>query len=191
MIATLSGKVSASGDGWLVLQVGGVGFRVNCPSALLSDLPVGQRGTLHTHLHVTDTALTLYGFQSVEQRELFTTLIGVRGVGPRTAIAILDTYSPEVLRGIVAQGDAAALANARGIGRKTAERMLIDLKDKLGPATRAWSAPDLGEGDVQVINALTALGYSIAEARQAVATIPESTTQLDDRILAALRALGS
>jgi len=191
MIATLSGQVSAGGDGWLVLQVGGVGFRVHCPSSLLSDLPVGQSGTLHTHLHVTDTALTLYGFASLEQRELFTTLIGVRGVGPRTAIAILDTYSPEVLRGIVAQGDAAALANTRGIGRKTAERMLIDLKDKLGPSTGAWSAPDLGEGDVEVINALTALGYSISEARLAVATIPESTTELDDRILAALRALGS
>jgi len=191
MIATLSGQVSAGGDGWLVLQVGGVGFRVHCPSSLLSDLPVGQSGTLHTHLHVTDTALTLYGFASVEQRELFTTLIGVRGVGPRTAIAILDTYSPEVLRSIVAQGDAAALANTRGIGRKTAERMLIDLKGKLGPATSAWTAPDLGEGDVEVINALTALGYSIAEARQAVATIPESSTELDDRILAALRALGS
>ena len=192
MIATLSGQISATGDGWLVLQVSGIGFRVYCPASLLDGgMHVGQSVALHTHLHVSDTAFTLYGFGSVEQRELFTTLLGVRGIGPRTAIAILDTYSPEVLRGIVTQGDAAALANTPGIGRKTAERILIDLKDKLGPPSSAWVVPDLGEGDVEVINALTALGYSIAEAREAVAAIPESTTELDHRILAALRALGS
>lgn len=192
MIASLCGKVRAIGKEWLVIEVGGVGYRVHCPSVLLSEqASIGQTLTLHTHLHVRDTVLALYGFSSVEEQELFTTLLGISRIGPRTALAILETFSPEVLRGIVAQGNAGALASTPGIGRKTAERILIDLKDKLGAPALGWVVPGLGEGDVEVINALTALGYSIAEARDAVSGIPKDVEELDERILAALRFLGS
>lgn len=190
MIASLNGQVRAIDKDWLVLQTAGVGFRVFCPATLLSEHRVGQTITLHTHLHVRENGFALYGLATAEELELFEILLGVSRIGPRIAMAILDTYSPEVLRGIVAQGNAAALANTPGIGRKTAERLLLDLKDKLGTSSAGWVTVDLADGDIEVINALTALGYSVAEARDALTAIPEGVTALDERILAALRALG-
>jgi Holliday junction DNA helicase RuvA len=190
VIASLNGQVRAIDKDWLVLQTAGVGFRVFCPATLLSEHRVGQTITLHTHLHVRENGLALYGLATAEELELFEILLGVSRIGPRIAMAILDTYSPEVLRGIVAQGNAAALANTPGIGRKTAERLLLDLKDKLGTSSAGWVTVDLADGDIEVINALTALGYSVAEARDALTAIPEGVTALDERILAALRALG-
>lgn len=191
MIASLRGQLQAVRAESLIIDVGGVGFQVFVPRALL-DQPghVGQTITLHTHLAVRETELALYGFAAAEELELFAVLLGISGIGPRTALAALSVFSPETLRGIVAQGDATALTRIPGVGRKTAQRLVLDLRDRLGEVTTAW-APAATPADTDVINALTALGYSVAEAQTAVANLPAETSELDERILAALRYLGS
>jgi len=190
VIASLRGQLQAVRKDCLVIDVGGVGYQVFVPRSLL-DQPghIGQTIELHTHLAVRDTELALYGFCTLEELELFNVLLGVSGIGPRTALSALSVFSPETLRGIVAQGDAGALTRIPGVGRKTAQRLVLDLRDRLGEAA-AW-IPAGTRTDADVINALTALGYSVAEAQAAVNNLPADTSELDERILAALRYLGS
>ncbi|MHB1317999.1 MAG: Holliday junction branch migration protein RuvA [Anaerolineae bacterium] len=192
MIATLHGNVQAVQEGALVVVLGGLGLRVQVPTTVLAHAHVGRMIDLYTHLHVRESEIALYGFGSQAELDLFALLLGVSGVGPRTALAVLSTFSPETLRGAVSRGDIAVLTRIPGIGRKTAERMLLDLRDKVGGVDgSAWSMPGLQEGDADVINALTALGYSLTEARDALSAIPDDVTALDERILASLRSLGS
>jgi Holliday junction DNA helicase RuvA len=191
MIATLHGNVQAVQEGALVVVLGGLGLRVQVPATVLAHAHVGRTIDLYTHLHVRESELALYGFGSQAELDLFTLLLGVSGVGPRTALAVLSTFSPETLKGAVSRGDIAVLTRIPGIGRKTAERMLLDLRDKVGGADgSAWSMSAMQEGDADVINALTALGYSLTEARDALSAIPDGVTALDERILASLRSLG-
>ena len=191
MIASLRGQLQAVRKDSLIVDVGGVGYQVFVPRSLL-DQPgrIGQTVELHTHLAVRETEVALYGFRTPEELELFAVLLGVSGIGPRTAVAALSVFSPEALRDIVVQGDATALTRIPGVGRKTAQRLVLDLRDRLGEATAAWS-PAATPADADVINALTALGYSVAEAQAAVGNLPSDVSELDERILAALRFLGS
>ena len=191
MIASLRGQLKAIRDGSVIVDVGGVGYLVHVTSSLLSESPAsGQIIELYTHTHVRENELALYGFRSLEELDLFLLLIKVNGIGPRTAMAILSTFAPETLRGAIARGDVLALTHIPGIGRKTAERMVLDLKDKIGAAVGPLVAPALGTVDADVINALTALGYSVAEAQTAVGALPPEAKELDQRILAALQFLG-
>lgn len=191
MIASLRGQLQAVRSDALIVDIGGVGYLVHVPRSFLEQIEhIGQTIELHTHLAVRENDLALYGFGSPEELELFVVLIGVSGIGPRTALAALSVFSPETLRGIVAQGDTAALMRIPGVGRKTAQRLVLDLRDRLGEVTTAWS-PGLSSADADVINALTTLGYSVAEAQTAVGNLPPETTDLDERILEALRYLGS
>jgi len=191
LIATLSGVVKVVVDDSVILDVQGVGFRVHVTETFLQDgLQRGRRVDVFTHLSVRENDLSLYGFGTQHELDLFQMLIGVSGVGPRTAMAALSAFSPEVLRSAIVRGDVAAITRIPGIGRKTAERMMLDLKDRVG-ADYAVTAEPLSEDDQDVLNALTALGYSLAEARQALGEIPAAVEALDDRILASLRYLGS
>jgi Holliday junction DNA helicase RuvA len=192
MIATLHGTIQLVQDGALVVVLGGLGLCVQVPTTVLEHAHVGRTIDLYTHLHVRESEIALYGFGSQAELDLFLLLLGVSGVGPRTALAVLSTFSPETLKSAVSRGDISVLTRIPGIGRKTAERMLLDLRDKVGRADRsAWSMTAMQEGDADVINALTALGYSLSEAREALSAIPEGVTALDERILASLRSLGS
>lgn len=190
MIASLEGCVKAVRSQSLILEVTGVGFEVYPPRSLLETVRIGQPLTLYTYMHVREGNIALYGFLTMEEHDLFETLLGVNGVGPRTALAVLSMLSPDALRAIIAQGNAAALARIPGIGAKTAQRLILDLKDKIGLPMGAVSLSPLQEADVDVINALTALGYSLAEAQNALRAIPPEAKNLDERILAALRSLG-
>ncbi len=191
MIASVQGRIQAVQTQALIIRVGGVGLLVRVPESVLAGAQVGHIIELYTHLYVRESELALYGFNTEEELEIFTTLLGVSGIGPRTALAVLSTFSPEVLRSAVSQGDVVMLTRIPGIGRKTAERLMLDLKDKVGVPTGAgWGIGPMREGDADVINALTSLGYSLGEARDALATVPAETQALDERILAALRSLG-
>jgi Holliday junction DNA helicase RuvA len=191
VIASLRGQIKAIRDGSVIIDVRGVGYQVHVTNSLLSEsLSAGQMIELYTHTHVRENELALYGFRTIEELDLFTMLLKVSGIGPRTAMAILSTFAPETLRGAIARGDTLALTRVPGIGRKTAERLVVDLKDKIGVAASTLVTPVLGQTDVDVINALTALGYSLAEAQGAVAALPEDAKELDQKILAALRFLG-
>jgi Holliday junction DNA helicase RuvA len=192
MIASVSGRVKAVRKQTLVVDVGGVGFEIAVVNALLEgQAVVGQPIDLYTHMHVREAEISLYGFVTLAELDLFTTLLRVSGVGPRTALAVLSTFSPETLRGAIAQGNVAALTRIPGIGAKTAQRLVLDLKDKIGLTAAAMASTPLHEGDADVLNALTALGYSLAEAQSALRAIPADVESLDQRILAALRSLGS
>ena len=192
MIASLSGHLAAVTDQHVVVDVHGVGFRVCVPSTLLEQgLSIGQSIELHIHMCVREKDISLYGFQTGKERDLFSLLLEVSGVGPRTALACLSAFAPETLHSLIAQGDVAALTRIPGIGRKTAQRLVLDLRDRLGAPEDMQAAPSLSESDAEVINALTALGYSLSEARSALGAIPKDTDALDERILAALRVLGS
>lgn len=189
MIARLHGRVLSLSDDSLIVDVGGVGYRVRVPRSVLDELDgPGDTITLHTHLHVRDNEMTLYGCASEEQLSLFEALVGVSGVGPRSALNIISSVAPETLREIIARGDAVALARIPGIGRRTAERLVVELRDRLG-APGIPSLASLSTGDAEVVAALTGLGYSVAEAQQALRTLPPGASlTLEERIRLALKS---
>ncbi len=187
MIDSLQGIVRRLGEGELVLEVGGVGLRVAVPSSVLEQAPApGEPFFLHTHLVVREDSLTLYGFTSPEQRELFRLLMAVDGVGPRLALAALSHLSGDMIRNAVAHEQPEVLARVPGIGRKTAEKIVFHLRDRLQPAEVALRAPS--PVDTEVVSVLTALGYSLVEAQAAVQSLPEDAPEdVEARVKLALR----
>ena len=172
MIAQLRGPVSQVGLDHAVIEVGGVGFAVRATPATLATLRRGEEATLATTLVVREDSLTLFGFADVESRELFELLQTVSGVGPRLALAMLAVLEPETLRPAVSQGNLAVLTQVPGIGRKAAERLVIELRDKVGAAQPAVNGqPDAaGAGGVRkaVVEALVGLGFAAKQSEQAV-----------------------
>ena len=191
MIASLRGQLKAVREDSVIIDVAGVGYQVHVTGPTLSDLgDIGQVVELHTHQHVRENDIAVYGFRSLAELDLFAMLIGVTGIGPRTALATLSAFSPETLRDALVHGDAQALTRIPGIGPKTAQRLVFDLRDKVGAAADAWVAPGISPEDADVIDALTSLGYTVLEAQTALRAIPKDLQGLDERILAALRSLG-
>lgn len=191
MIATLRGKLGSRGDDHVVVEVGGIGFRVRVLPSVLDGLGApGSEVELHTHLHVRENELALYGFASEDELALFQLLLTVSGVGPRVALGILSAASVDTLRLAIAQGNAEALSQMPGIGKKTAQRLVLDLKGKID-VTGLPPVPKLTPADAEVIAALTSLGYSVVEAQRALRSLPPEEMSVEDRVLAALRYLGS
>jgi holliday junction DNA helicase RuvA len=173
--------VSPRADGTLVLDVGGVGYLVQATPRALRGADGARELTVETYLHVRDDALQLYGFADADERELFEHLLSVQGVGPKVALAIVSGSSPSELRRAIALEDAARFEAIPGIGRKTAQRVVLELKEKLAAAAPAAS-PHLVARD-----ALVELGYSLVEAEQALAgTDPEAPPE--ERVRQALKA---
>jgi len=173
MIGAVSGVlVETYPDGALV-DVNGVGYRVHAPASVLSRLPgAGERVRLHTHLHVREDALTLFGFTTGEERDLFEVLIGVNGIGPKGALAVLSVYAPDALRRAIIGEDVDALTLIPGVGKKTASRMILELKEKLGAGDEDLAplagSPAMRQALQEVRAALLQLGYSTTEAREAI-----------------------
>lgn len=188
MIASLSGQVAATGKDWIVVRVGGVGFQVFVPQKALNDFAqLGQEAKLYTHLHVRENELTLYGCSSEEELALFRLLLGVSGIGPKVALSILSTLPPDRLQAAIAQEDEATLARVPGIGRKTAKKLVFDLKDKVqAEGVRGEAPPALTEADADLIAALTSLGYSVVEAQEAMRSLPSESLSLEERVRLAL-----
>ena len=193
MIAKLSGTVATSGKGFVVIQVGGVGFQVHVPQTLLDDLTgPGQEITLYTHLHVRETELALYGSKSEEELALFRMLLGVSGIGPKVALAILSILPPDQLRSALAQEDVTTLARVPGIGPKSAKKLVFDLKDKVvAEVPSGETRPMLTEADADLIAALTSLGYSVAEVQDAIRALPHEPLPLEERVRQALAYFAS
>lgn len=187
MIASLRGVVQHIGDDELTIEVGGVGLLVAVPRSVLEEMSeVGQPLFLLTHLVVRESSLSLYGFSTLEQKELFELLIQVRGVGPRLAMAVLSNLSPDVLRGAVVRDQPEVLARVPGVGRKTGQKIIFHLKDRLVASLEDVGIPS--EVDTEVLSALTALGYSLVEAQAAVQFIPDSAPQdIEERVMLALK----
>lgn len=194
MIALLHGELYAKGSDWVIVQVGGVGLRVRVPASIVEELgDLGETVRLHTHLLVRDDAIALYGFASPEQLELFELLLGVTGIGPRSALVLLSSTSPETLRLAIAQEDVDVLMRVPGIGRKTASRLILELKGRIDLGRLALGGGvTLSPEQTELVEVLTSLGYTTAEARAAVAALPpESRDQpLEERVRLTLRYFG-
>lgn len=188
MIASLQGVAAARGKDFIVVQVGGVGFQVFVPQIFLDGLPgLGQEVTLFTYLHVRENELSLYGCGSEEELILFRLLLGVSGIGPKVALAMLSFLPPDRLQAAIAQEDVATLAQVPGIGPKTAKKVVFDLKDKVrAEAAPGELRPIVTEADADLIAALTALGYSVAEAQEAIRALPREPLLLEERVRLAL-----
>lgn len=196
MIATLEGKVAQKGVDFLVLNVGGVGFFVSATAAALQAAKVGEGLFLFTKLIVREDAFELFGFADREERAMFEKLTAVSGIGPRTALQVLSALGVHDLALAVVTGDAKAIRKAPGIGVKTAQRLLLELRDKVsneelvgeGFAAQAGGAPSPGPV-ADAIEALCALGYAQAEAAQAVAQVKDQAQDSAGLTRLALRAL--
>ena len=189
MIGALTGTVrEVDGEG-VLLDVGGVGYLVAVLPSLGRAAQVGVTVTLHTYLHVREDDLALYGFATKEERTFFQMLLGVPGVGPKSAMAILSIAPVEVLVRAIASGEAALLTKVSGIGQKIAERIVVELKSRLEREHPGL----LGQGETphaDVVDALVALGYSLSQAREAVRNLPKETPSVEEGIRVALQALG-
>jgi len=192
MIASLQGKLESLGSDWAIINVGGMGFQIYMPTSTLSTLgTVGEEVKLHTHLHLREDNATLYGFASAEELGLFQTLISVSGLGPKLALAMLSAMNIEQLSMAIATGSTDMLTVVPGIGKKMANRLILELKEKIGAAWIAAPAAQLAQENTDVLAALTSLGYSVAEASRAVATLPPSSDlSLEEKIKLALQYFG-
>jgi len=173
MIATLRGEITQIEDAALILEVGGVGLRVAVPAPLRGRLRVGEVILLYTHLVVREDALTLYGFETQSERELFNILLGVDGVGPKVALSVLSTMTIDSIQRAVFADEADVLSRVPGVGKKTAQKMALHLKDKLKPMDALATVAMMSDTDSEVLAALTALGYSVVEAQSAIQSLPK------------------
>jgi holliday junction DNA helicase RuvA len=198
VIGRLTGVViEQAGDGSCVLDVRGVGYEVFVPLRTLGRLVPTAQATLHVHTHVREDALTLYGFVNPEDRAAFRILLGVSGVGPKLALTVLSDLSADELSQAVARGDRGRLEAISGVGKKTAARLLLELKDKL-PSAIAFTAevasppPPLGDAAAQACAALTHLGFTRVQAEAAVAKVSraDAAASVETLLRQALATLG-
>ena len=173
MIATLRGEISQIEENALIIEVGGVGMRVFAPAPLRTRLKVGEVAFLFTHLVVREDALTLYGFESQADRDLFNILLGVDGVGLRVALSVLSTMTLDAVQRAVFADEAELLSRVPGVGKKTAQKIALHLKDKLKPTDTLNQVAAMSDADSEVLAALTSLGYSVVEAQAAIQSIPK------------------
>lgn len=193
MIAGLIGHIDEKLTDALLIQAGGVIYRVGTSTTTLAEIgDVGDEVRVYTVLYVREDQLALYGFASAEELRLFETLLGVSGVGPRLACAILSRLPVDQLATAIFEENVALLGSVPGVGKKTAARLVLELRGKLTPPERAAGiTASIGRDDADVIDALRALGYSTAEAHSAVARTPRRDGQTtEERVVAALQQLG-
>jgi holliday junction DNA helicase RuvA len=192
MIASLQGIIDAIGTDSMIVNVNGVGFKVSVPTSVLSDLGmIGRDVKLYTHLHVREDEMSLYGFGSLDELRLFETLITVSGLGPKTALGMLSAMTADQIAMAIASGSTEILTTIPGIGKKTADRLVLELKDKVGGVMISTPAGKAAQENADVVTALVSLGYSMTEATHAVATLPAGQKiSLEEKLKLALQYLG-
>ncbi len=198
MYAYLRGRIASKGQNELVIDVGGVGYRVLCSMTTLAEAPAaGEEMTVYTWLSVKEDAMELFGFAAPEEKQMFLSLTGISGIGPRSALQILGSMPLRDLTLAIVTGDIAALSRAPGVGKKTAQRIALELKGKVTEeeltcvSSGGASAPvNLGSDAVaEAIEALQALGYTSSEAAKAVSKVQNESGKADDLIRLALRSM--
>jgi holliday junction DNA helicase RuvA len=188
MIAAIRGEVITKGEDILVIETGGIGFKVYTTQELTVRTVVGDPIFLNTFLVVREDALSLFGFETEELRDLFVLLLGANGVGPRIALAILSSMSPDAIRRSVLSEQPDLFARVSGVGKKTAQKIILHLQGKISGEMTISREPGMIEIDAQVLDALTGLGYSIVEAQAAIQSIPRDTaSDVETRLRLALQ----
>lgn len=196
MVRTVRGSVTIRQKDVLVVDVGspvgGIGLKIYVPEPTAARYNEGAAVALHTYLQVREDALTLFGFETEDELSVFELLLTVSGVGPKVAMATLSTLSPDALRLALANSEPAVIARVPGIGKRTAEKIVVELKDKVKPpATGMEALANLSAADAEVIDALVALGYSVVEAQRAVQVLPKDVTEIEERLRLALSGFGA
>lgn len=195
MIRLIRGFVFAVGKNHLVIELGspsaapvaGMGFKVNVPVPTIAKYTVDSAIVLHTYLQVREDALTLFGFETEDELDMFQLLLSVNGVGPKVALATLSTLSPDALRLALSNEEPGVVARVPGIGKRTAEKIVLELKDKVTQPTGTLEAlAQTSDVDGEVIEALVALGYSVVEAQRAIQKVPKDVEGVEDRLREAL-----
>ena len=188
MIASLNGRISEVFEDNIIVEVGGVGLLVFVPVQVISQVRKNENIRLFTQLILRQDSLTLYGFENVESREIFQLLVGVNGVGPRMGIAILSSLEVETIKRAVINEQAEIFSRVPGVGKKTAQKILFHLQDKI-PKLEGYSPfVEASDTDAEVVGALTALGYSVVEAQAAVQSVPRGAPEVvEERLRLALQ----
>jgi holliday junction DNA helicase RuvA len=191
MLAYLSGKIQNKGKGYIILRTGDVGYKLFVNGTIYAALEIGQLAEFYTHQYVREDALDLYGFKTMEELELFELLISISGIGPKSALGVLAIASPDDLREAITRGDSTLLTKVSGIGKKTAERVVLELRDKVTTSNRETGSGQntgiMASGDE--IDALMALGYSMVQARDALKKVNPQLTDSGERIREALQKM--
>lgn len=186
MIGFIEGEIKYSTDRYVIVDVNGVGYKIYISINIFKKLPkIGEKVKLHTHLHVREDIMDLYGFLDRKELEFFELLISISGIGPRGATNILNIASVETLKKAIANEESSILTKVSGIGKKTAEKIILELKNKV-------ISEDLGDkagADGEAIDALMSLGYKLYEAREALKKISDDKKDVGDKVKAALKLL--
>lgn len=191
MISYLKGKIKSQGHGFVILEVNNIGYQVFVASLLYADLVVGQDFEFYIHQQVREDALNLYGFKQMEELELFELLINISGIGPKSALGIMSIAAAGDIKESIVRGDPALLTKVSGIGRKTADRVVLELREKISKLNfkdDKLNRDGLGSSDE--IDALMALGYSLSQAREALNGVDKKTKDSGERIRQALKNMG-
>jgi Holliday junction DNA helicase RuvA len=196
MIDAITGTVSRIAQDHVILETGGIAFRVFCPTRGLAAFTLGEEAEAFIHLALRDDGLLLYGFPTRHERDVFRQLLPVGQVGPRLALQILSTLSPQQLVAAIASGDVDSLTAVKGVGRKTAQRIVIDLRDKLSLGDESSEIPGgmpLSETEVVALRALTSksLGFSVRQARAAIQRHRGESLDATELVRRVLESLGS
>lgn len=185
MIGQLTGKIIPSSPQAVIIDVGGIGYEVFISQTTHKTLTAGENHTLLTYLAVRENALELYGFSTLREKDLFTKLINVPGIGPKSAIAILSLATLDTLIQAISKGDAAYLTTVSGIGKKSAEKIIVELRDKMETMDQSETNPEFSD----VFDALVALGYAPRNIREIITSLPKEATTTNEQIKEALKLL--
>ena len=190
MIRTIRGTAIARGKDHIVIDVGGaaggLGIKVFVPEPAAAETELNASVTFHTYLQVREDALNLYGFPTEDELSIFELLLGVSGVGPKVALATLSTLTPQTVRLALANDEPALISRVPGIGKRTAQKIVLELRDKVQPPGDLAQLAVAANVDTEVIEALTSLGYSVVEAQRAVQRVPRDVENVEDRLRIAL-----
>ncbi len=186
MIASLKGKVILKKQDFIILDVAGVGYKITCPSFILEKIKKEDDLHLFTHLYFSQERIALYGFLKHDELEFFEMLISISGIGPKAALGILALAPVRALKDAIAQEDVSLLTKVSGIGKKTAERVILELKSKIKMDVGGMKGTS---GLSQAIDALLGLGYTVSQAREALSKIPKSADSVEEKVREALKQL--
>ena len=189
MIASIKGTVTLKNDTYLVVETNsGIGFKVSCTKSTCSSAVVGDRISLFTHQITRDDGMFLYGFEKIEERDLFVQILSVSGIGPKLGLTLLSSLSAESIQRAVMKEQDAVFSRVPGVGEKTAKKIVLMLKDKIAPLLEEAGLEEIPDTDTDVLQALVRLGYSLNEAQKAVASIPKDAADtLEERLRLALQ----
>lgn len=186
MIGSIKGKITHKSGNYIILETGGLGYKVFLPQVILMSLKLNQEVSLVVHTYVREDQITLYGFQTLPELEFFELLLTVSGVGPKSALGIMSLASLEMIKSAIVSEDPSVFTKVSGIGRKTAERVIVELKEKLKDEK---SSMPVAREHSDAMDALVSLGYSQAEARDALKNVPKDVSNLQVKVKMALKNL--